>query len=628
MKKTSLALKCAITSLALTGILGLAHGQTTIKVGPEVAGAWTPLTHTAPETIGYALLLSDGTVMAQGYANNTWYRLSPDSKGKYVNGTWTKLASMHDTRLYFFAQMVKDGRVILGGGEYGSGGPKSEYYNPLTDVWTSILSPGINWIDGNSEVLPNGNVMTAPVGGEPGTLVFDLLTSSWITGAPCIGGQDEAAWVKLPDQSILTIDPFGTQTERYIPSLNQWIRDTPCPVGLYGYGGELGGGYLLPNGKVIIFGATNNTAIYTPSGTTQPGTWQVGPLIPNGLGQVDAPGAMMPNGKILLAVGTTSGFGSVSYWYEYDYLTNNFTLVPSPGGGMSYGAPEFIQTLVNLPDGTILQTGISNQLYVYTPFGPQVASGKPAVKYMLPNPDGSYHVVGTLFNGISEGAAYGDDWQTNTNFPIAKLTDAKGNAYYARTYNWSSTGVMTGSTQVSTDMSLPRNLPRGQYSLSIIANGISSDPTPFFDGFAPNNIFLNAGYNGHGTVSDVVKVDGLYYTGTSVEASGSQIVNVEADFTLPTGVVPPSLSVICSASAVKGASGLAFLYDWTTGQWVYLNQATPLGIAQTSVVASSTGSASRFIGPNGAVRAIFKAVVPDHQSPAPFTLRMDQFILG
>jgi len=35
--------------------------------------------------------------------------------------------------------------------------------------------------------------------------------------------QDEASWVKLPDDSILTIDPFGTLSERYIPASNSWV---------------------------------------------------------------------------------------------------------------------------------------------------------------------------------------------------------------------------------------------------------------------------------------------------------------------------------------------------------------------------------------------------------------------
>jgi hypothetical protein len=81
-----------------------------------------------------------------------------------------------------------------------------------------------------------------------------------------------------------------------------------------------------------------------------------------------------------------------------------------------------------------------------------------------------------LFDGISEGAAYGDDWQMDTDYPIARLTNSAGGVQYCRTYNWSSTGVMTGTNILTTEMTLPAGIIGGIYPLVISANGISSDP--------------------------------------------------------------------------------------------------------------------------------------------------------
>src|SRR5262245_30227679 len=74
------------------------------------AGTWTPLVRTAPGGINLMLVLSDGTIMC---ANNNgssigsgWFRLTPDSVGSYINGTWTTLASAHDTRLYYSTQVL------------------------------------------------------------------------------------------------------------------------------------------------------------------------------------------------------------------------------------------------------------------------------------------------------------------------------------------------------------------------------------------------------------------------------------------------------------------------------------------------------------------------------------------
>jgi hypothetical protein len=94
------------------------------------------------------------------------------------------------------------------------------------------------------------------------------------------------------------------------------------------------------------------------------------------------------------------------------------------------------------------------------------------------NVDGSYHLAGTGLNGLSEGSAYGDDWQTATNYPIVRLTSG-GTISYCRTYNWSSTGVATGSVPVTTEFAVPATLPSGAYSLVVVANGISSDPYAF-----------------------------------------------------------------------------------------------------------------------------------------------------
>ena len=194
---------------------------------------------------------------------------------------------------------------------------------------------------------------------------------------------------------------------------------------------------------------------------------------------------MMVNGKILLAVspqGVNSskadgnGIGPTSF-YEYDYLANAFTPAPSPGGGISSRAG--VCKLLDLPDGTVLLSGVGSQLYVYKPDGSPLAAGKPTIDNVKWNYNGSLHLTGTLFNGISQGAAYGDDEQMDSNFPLVRFTDGSGNVYYGTTYNWSSTGVQTGASVVSTEVTVPGFLPSGPYNLQVVANGIASNPVYF-----------------------------------------------------------------------------------------------------------------------------------------------------
>jgi hypothetical protein len=135
-----------------------------------------------------------------------------------------------------------------------------------------------------------------------------------------------------------------------------------------------------------------------------------------------------------------------------------------------------------LPDGNVLFVGGQNSqsLFIYTPDGAPLPEGQPGIISLAANADGSYHLTGTNLNGISEGAAYGDDEQMDSNYPLVRMTNSSsGNVYYARTYNWNCTSVQTGNRVVATEFALPQNLPAGTYSLAAVANGNASAPTNF-----------------------------------------------------------------------------------------------------------------------------------------------------
>jgi hypothetical protein len=428
-------------------------------------------------------LLSDGTVIC-GDGGSGWYRLTPDIHGSYVNGTWSPIASTRYTRLFYSSDVLTNGYVYVAGGEYGTGRDRAELYNPLNDTWTEIPRPSSSPIfsDAVSKILPNGNVLQGTTGGN--VWIYNPILNT-ITAAASARNQNEACWVKLTNDCVLTVDAFGTQSEHYVPSLNAWVNDGTVPVSLYGYGGEMGAGFVLPNGNVFYIGGTTHTAIYTPgTSATVAGTWVAGPEMVFGgvgLGAVDAPAAMMVNGRILCALGTTNGFGSTVYYYEYDYVANSFTQVNGPTG-LTLNTAPFATTMLQLPDGGIFYIAGqgSTQTYVYTPDGTPLAAGQPVINSITENADGSYHLTGTGLNGISSGAAYGDDWQMDSNYPLIRMTNlVTGNIYYARSYRWNSTSVMTGSRLVTTEFSLPPTLPPGSYSLVVSANGNLSAPMAF-----------------------------------------------------------------------------------------------------------------------------------------------------
>ena len=537
----------------------------------NAAGTWTPLAHRPPGAVGVMILLSDGTVMAENAdaidIYNAWYRLTPDAQGSYVNGTWTVLAPMKNTRLYFASAVLKDGRVFVAGGEYGSGLSNAETYNPVTNTWTSAPSQTHDFSDANSIILPDGKVMVARVEFATnlrGTSIFNPTNNSWSDGPSTIGIHNESVWLKLPDDSILMVDRDQRTSERYIPSLGQWVADATLPVSLYDvFGSESGAAVLLPNGKGLFLGATGHTAIYTPSGSPARGSWVAGPDIPDSKGTPDAPMAMMVNGKVLCAVSPLPSdadhFPSPTTFYEYDYLTNTFTAVASPTGSpLNHGS--FLNTFLNLPDGTVLFSDFTDRIFNYQPDGTPLAAGKPTVTQIDQNVDGSYHLQGLQLNGISEGTSYGDENQNSSNYPIVRLTSG-ANVFYARTFNWSSTGVATGSTPQTTEFSVPAGVPQADYSLVVIANGISSDPVPFTHGppkftVSPTSDLVSVGAEGTGSYTPVSVSYTVKNSDTvSVDWSASKTQNW-VTLSSSGGTLAPGTSVTVTVSINSAADAL------------------------------------------------------------------------
>ena len=403
------------------------------------------------------------------------------------------MAAMHNTRLDFSSDVLTNGNVFVAGGEYGNGGATAEIYDSVANTWTNVTIPAgllytgssgdsgnSGFRDSDSILLANGTVLVTPVFSFNlyQSVIYNPASNSCSAGPYYFHNQTEASWVKLPDDSILSVDTGSTTAERYIPAQNLWITDSNAPVQLYDtFGTEEGPGLLLPNGKAIFFGATSHTAIYTPTGATNSGSWIAGPDFPNAQGMPDSPAAMMVNGKILcvtehVATNNTEWYAPLNF-YEYNYLSNNFTQVSAPGSGTNFNDVCWPTLMLDLPDGTILFGHRQTDFYVYQPDGVPLATGKPVINSISVNADGSLHLTGKLFNGLCQGAAYGDDEQMDSNFPLVRFIDASGNIRYGRTYNWSNTGVMKTNSVVSTKCAIPIGASLAD-TIQVVVNGIAS----------------------------------------------------------------------------------------------------------------------------------------------------------
>jgi hypothetical protein len=77
---------------------------------------------------------------------------------------------------------------------------------------------------------------------------------------------------------------------------------------------------------------------------------------------------------------------------------------------------------------------------------------------------------------LSQGAAYGDDQQAATNYPLVRITNNRtGHVFYSRTHDHSSMAVAS-SDLVSTHFEVPAAQEHGPSQLVVVTNGIPSAP--------------------------------------------------------------------------------------------------------------------------------------------------------
>ena len=453
--------------------------------GTALAQTLKTLKNQPPDGVGLPFQLTDGTVMVQGNAGNDWWKLTPDINGSYVNGTWKQLATLPSNYdpYAMSSAVLADGRLIIEGGEYNFGQfdltNLGAIYDPIKNTWTAVTPPkGWSYIgDSPSVVLPNGNYL---IGNKLTKQMRELdpKTMTWST-APSKGKKDfdaEEGWTLLADGSVLTADvKSAPNSEIYTPSAKKWVTagstivdlHSPSPDGCINYGpggklcyfppGEIGPQILRPDGTVLVTGSytpnggPGHTAIYD-SLTNQ---WTVGPDFPNGDNAGDSFAVLLTNGDVLV-----EGDSGTSYTFDGTKLTT---------GPFTPGA------LMVLPTGEVLVGGGTTQ--AYEPTGTYQTSWQPTISSSLSTVTrgSTYPISGTQFNGLSQAAAFGDELETSTNYPLVRITNnSTHHVFYARTHDHSTMGVATGSATVSTNFDVPASMETGASTLVVVANGIPS----------------------------------------------------------------------------------------------------------------------------------------------------------
>jgi hypothetical protein len=467
------------------GIHGIPLRPPTVRELKNARQVWTPVTASAPFTqngAGTPVLMMDGTVMIQDNYES-WYRLTPDAYGSYINGTWSQAPSLPGgyAPLYFADAVLPDGRLIIEGGEYNFFNQTETnlgaIYDPIANTWTSVAPPsGWQYIgDGQSAVLANGTFMLGNCCSSIQALL-DPTTLTWTnTGTGKEDDNSEEGWSLLPNGNVLTVDVTNSkidQSESYAPMTGAWTNAGNTGVNLSQYS-EIGPQVLRPDGTVFATGATSATAVYH----IRSGKWKPGPTMPTEDGKqldvADGPGSLLVDGNVLF-VASPGAYSSPSYFFEF----NGKKLIPVPGTPNAPQDPSYSFRLLPLPNGQVLATDGSNDVEIYTHGGKPDASSTPTISSLSTTltHGTTTALAGMYLNGFSQAGAYGDDAQEATNFPLVRITNnSTGHVFYARTHDPSSMGVAVQSV-VSVNFDVPSNIELGASTLVVVANGIASLP--------------------------------------------------------------------------------------------------------------------------------------------------------
>lgn len=273
---------------------------------------------------------------------------------------------------------------------------------------------------------------------------------------------------------MLGVDPTnGTQSELYNPATGSWSLAGSTGNSLVASCIELGPAVLRPDGSVFAEGGTSNTSIYNSGGN-----WSNGPPFPANIGVIDGPAAILPSGNVLVMASPNTPCASYppgAVFYEFN--GTSLTSVAAPSAPNPAQLPAFVGRMLVLPTGQILWTNGTTTVQVYTGSGTYQSSWAPVISSVpgALTAGSTYTASGMQFNGLTQGAMYGDDAQSATNYPVIRITNnTSGHVVYARTHDHSSMGVATGSASVSTKFDVPSAIEPGASKLVVVANGIPS----------------------------------------------------------------------------------------------------------------------------------------------------------
>ena len=313
-------------------------------------------------------LLLNGKVLATGGANCDSGAVTRYGAVLYdpVSNSWSLAGSLTTSRGGHTATLLLNGKVLVTGGTNRLDAVfastilmTTELYDPTADTWSSSDDMLVARVGHAATLLPDGRVLVA--GGDTGTGVtataelYDPSTNMWSPAASMASARSGHTMTLLLSGKVLVAGgagpPTGATAELYDPSTNTWSAAGSMSTPRTGFTATL----LAGSGNVVVAGGftDDGAAPFTASVEiydSVANTWSPAASLPTPL--TDHAATLLPTGEVLVSGGfVPGGNGNTASAELYDPVTNTW----SAAGSMAKARAGHLSTL--LQDGVVLVTG-------------------------------------------------------------------------------------------------------------------------------------------------------------------------------------------------------------------------------------------------------------------------------
>lgn len=334
--------------------LGIATGRATADRSVAFEPAWS-VAGSLAEARNYPRVtaLPDGDLLVTGGVDPAFPDVARATSERFdpARGTTTLIAPSGPGRVNHTATLAGGDRVVVAGGTDYYGGAwhamdRVDVYSADVGRWYQAAAMRAPRADHAAVALRDGRVLVA--GGEDGSFIYrtveiyDPATDTWSSAAPMPRVRTQFLMTLLPDGRVLALgglEDRGAPSRTsvlYDPRTDSWSEGPPLA-----YDRVLSALATLPSGDVLVIGGQ-----YSASNTAERYDWRLHRFFYAGVlvePRLAAVAAALPDGSVALVGGLPNspsrvGFVPTANAERWDPRTNEWTELPGIAAGRALGA--------------------------------------------------------------------------------------------------------------------------------------------------------------------------------------------------------------------------------------------------------------------------------------------------